>query len=98
MRCGKYNKVGHLTRDCKATISTTSTQRGNQRVLTCFKCERQGHYISDCPKLKDQNHGNKTGNKSGIGEVKGKAYVLGGGDANLDSVEIVIAHLGSFYR
>ncbi|GJR33297.1 reverse transcriptase domain-containing protein [Tanacetum coccineum] len=38
----------------------------NQRVLTCFECERQGHYRSDCPKLKDQNHGNKTGNKSGI--------------------------------
>ncbi|GJW25821.1 putative reverse transcriptase domain-containing protein [Tanacetum coccineum] len=88
MRCGKCNKVGHLTRDCKATISTTSTQRGqvvNQRVLTCFKCGRQGHYISDCPKLKDQNRGNKTGNKSGIGEAKGKPYVLGGGDANLDS-------------
>ncbi|GJY56621.1 putative reverse transcriptase domain-containing protein [Tanacetum coccineum] len=40
---------------------------------------------SDCPKLKDQNCGNKTGNKSRIGEARGKAYVLGGGDANLDS-------------
>ncbi|GJT37430.1 reverse transcriptase domain-containing protein [Tanacetum coccineum] len=28
MRCGKCNKVRHLTRDCKATISTTSTQSG----------------------------------------------------------------------
>nr|GEX09868.1 putative reverse transcriptase domain-containing protein [Tanacetum cinerariifolium] len=36
-------------------------------------------------KLKDQNHGNKTGNKSGVGEARGKAYVLGGGDANPDS-------------
>ncbi|GKA66964.1 hypothetical protein Tco_0766772, partial [Tanacetum coccineum] len=40
------------------------------------------HYRSDCPKLKDQNHGNKTGNKSGIGEARGKAYALGGGDAD----------------
>ncbi|GKE26705.1 hypothetical protein Tco_1442089, partial [Tanacetum coccineum] len=41
----------------------------------------QGHYKSDCPKLKDQN----CGNKSDIGEARGKAYVLGGGDANPDS-------------
>ncbi|GJY57888.1 putative reverse transcriptase domain-containing protein, partial [Tanacetum coccineum] len=57
MRCGKCYKVGHLTQDCKVTISTTSTQRSqvvNQRV-------------------------------NGVGEARGKAYVLGGGDANPDS-------------
>ncbi|GJY65411.1 putative reverse transcriptase domain-containing protein [Tanacetum coccineum] len=88
VRCGKCNKVGHLTRDCKVTISTTSTQRGqvvNQRVVTCYECGGQGHYRSDCPKLKDRNHGNKAGNKNGVGEARGKAYVLGGGDANPDS-------------
>ncbi|GJY57184.1 putative reverse transcriptase domain-containing protein [Tanacetum coccineum] len=61
VRCGKCNKVGHLTWDW------------------------QGHYRSDCPKLKDQNRGNKDGNKNGVGEARGKAYVLGGGDANPDS-------------
>ncbi|GKD39949.1 putative reverse transcriptase domain-containing protein, partial [Tanacetum coccineum] len=42
----------------------------------------QGHYMSDCPNLKDQNLRNKTGNKNGVGEARGKAYVLGGEDAN----------------
>ncbi|GJZ53752.1 putative reverse transcriptase domain-containing protein [Tanacetum coccineum] len=68
--------------------STTSNQRGqvvNQRFLTCFECGRKGHYRSVCPKLKDQNRGNKTGNKNGVGEARGKAYVLGGGDANPNS-------------
>nr|GEV63042.1 hypothetical protein [Tanacetum cinerariifolium] len=40
---------------------------------------------SDCPKLKDQNRGNKARNKNRIGEARGKDYVLGGGDANLHS-------------
>ncbi|GJT60290.1 reverse transcriptase domain-containing protein [Tanacetum coccineum] len=80
VRCGKCKKVGHLTRDCKVADSTTSCQRGhvvNQRVLTCFEYGRQGHYSSDYPKLKDQNHGNKTGNKNCVREARGKAYVLG---------------------
>ncbi|GJR52794.1 reverse transcriptase domain-containing protein [Tanacetum coccineum] len=88
VRCGKCNKVGHLTQDCKVIISTTLTQRGqvvNQRVVTCFEFGRQGHYRSDCPKLKDQNHGNKAGNMNGVGKARGKAYVLGGGEANPDS-------------
>ncbi|GKA33714.1 putative reverse transcriptase domain-containing protein [Tanacetum coccineum] len=88
VRCGKSNKVGHLTQDCKVINPATPTMRGqvvNQRVLTCFECGRQGHYMSDCPKLKDQNYGNKAGNKNSVGKARGKAYVLGGGEANLDS-------------
>ncbi|GJR03243.1 putative reverse transcriptase domain-containing protein [Tanacetum coccineum] len=53
VRCGKCNKIGHLTQDCKVTNFTTPKQRA--------------------------------GNKNGVGEARGKASVLGGGDANPDS-------------
>ncbi|GJX16137.1 putative reverse transcriptase domain-containing protein [Tanacetum coccineum] len=55
----------------------------NQRVPTCFECGRQGHYRNKCPKLKNQNRGNKDGKKTE--EARGKAYVLGGGEANPES-------------
>ncbi|GKD80038.1 putative reverse transcriptase domain-containing protein, partial [Tanacetum coccineum] len=32
-------------------------------AVTWWNCGRQGHYRSDCPKLKNQNCGNKSGNK-----------------------------------
>ncbi|GJU47154.1 putative reverse transcriptase domain-containing protein [Tanacetum coccineum] len=59
----------------------------NGPLPLCNKCnfQAQGHYGSDCLKLKDHNRGNKTRNKSGIGKARGKAYVLGGGDVNPDS-------------
>ncbi|GJW35981.1 putative reverse transcriptase domain-containing protein [Tanacetum coccineum] len=73
----------------------TYTQRFQELTMLCTKMVLEeedrvekfigGHYRSDCPKLKDQNRGNKTGNKSGIGEARGKEYVLGGGDTNPDS-------------
>ncbi|GJZ17215.1 putative reverse transcriptase domain-containing protein [Tanacetum coccineum] len=42
---------------------------------------RDWHYKSDCPKLKNKNHGNATGND----EARGRAYALGGGEANPNS-------------
>ncbi|GKB88744.1 putative reverse transcriptase domain-containing protein, partial [Tanacetum coccineum] len=84
-RCSNCKKVRHMARDCKAAVATTTrgAPEPNQKVGTFYECRRQGHYRSDCPKLKNQIRGNKTGNKTN--EARGKAYVLGGGDANLDS-------------
>ncbi|GKA87904.1 putative reverse transcriptase domain-containing protein [Tanacetum coccineum] len=60
------------------TIPTQGTPGPNQGVVTCFECGAQGHYRKDCPKVKNQNHGNK----ARVPDARGKAYVLGGGDAN----------------
>ncbi|GJV09117.1 putative reverse transcriptase domain-containing protein [Tanacetum coccineum] len=86
VKCGKCSKVGHMARDCMNTVATTATQRAlvvNQRVTTCFECGRQGHYRNECPKLKNQTRRNKAGKKTE--EARGKAYVLGGGEADPDS-------------
>nr|GEX67316.1 RNA-directed DNA polymerase, eukaryota, reverse transcriptase zinc-binding domain protein [Tanacetum cinerariifolium] len=50
------NRVGHLAHDCRSPAATN-----NQRNLTCYECGNQGHYRNDCPKLKNQNHGNQAG-------------------------------------
>ncbi|GJZ05710.1 putative reverse transcriptase domain-containing protein [Tanacetum coccineum] len=111
VKCGKCNKIKHMTRDYMNAVAASTTQRApvvNQRVPTCFECGRQGHYMSECPKLKNQNRRNKSGNKSEIGEARGKAYVLGGGDANPGSnvvtgllghpfnIDLMPVELGSF--
>ncbi|GJZ27433.1 putative reverse transcriptase domain-containing protein [Tanacetum coccineum] len=50
---------------------------------------RPEHYRKDCPKLRTQNQGNKTGNKTrnkiGRNEATAKAYAIGGGGSNPDS-------------
>ncbi|GKE21373.1 hypothetical protein Tco_1432885, partial [Tanacetum coccineum] len=57
---------------------------------TCFECGRPGHFKKHYPKLKNQKHGNRPV----IPEARGKAYTIGGGDANPGSN--VVTELGSF--
>ncbi|GKB21342.1 reverse transcriptase domain-containing protein [Tanacetum coccineum] len=70
-----YNGLLPLCNKCKLHHEGPCTVR-------CGKCNKVGHLTQDC---KDQNHGNKAKNKNRVGEAGGKAYVLGGGDANPDS-------------
>ncbi|GJS85841.1 putative reverse transcriptase domain-containing protein [Tanacetum coccineum] len=57
--------------------------------VVCYECGRPRHYRKDCPKLRNQNRGNKTGNKTrnktGRNEATARAYAIRGGGANPDS-------------
>ncbi|GJR60586.1 putative reverse transcriptase domain-containing protein [Tanacetum coccineum] len=87
VKCGNCKRVGHMTRDFKAAVAATAQRAlvGNQTSITCYECRRQGHYRSECPKLRTQNRKNKIGNKTGNNEVKVIAYAIGGGGANPNS-------------
>ncbi|GKA20676.1 putative reverse transcriptase domain-containing protein [Tanacetum coccineum] len=87
VRCGNCKRVGHMARDCMADVAL-NTQRAlvrNQSGVVCYECGRPGHYRKDCPKLRNQNHRNNTGNKTGNNEATARAYSIRGGGANHDS-------------
>ncbi|GKE53973.1 putative reverse transcriptase domain-containing protein, partial [Tanacetum coccineum] len=55
------------------------TMRKGDILGLCLTAANE-HYMNECPKLKNQNRGNKAGKKTD--EAREKAYMLGGGDAN----------------
>nr|GEU55235.1 hypothetical protein [Tanacetum cinerariifolium] len=57
----------------------SSATTNNQRNLTCYEWN-QGHYKSDCPKLKNQNHENQA---EGAG-AREMVHALGGKETNQD--------------
>nr|GEW32577.1 hypothetical protein [Tanacetum cinerariifolium] len=63
-----------------------------QKIVTCYKCGKQGHYKSGCLKLKNQNRGNQSGNS----EAHVRVYALGGGGAILDS-NVITGKLSRVY-
>nr|GEW25321.1 reverse transcriptase domain-containing protein [Tanacetum cinerariifolium] len=80
VRCHNCRRIGHLVRDCRSVmfVTTQGTPGPTQKVVTRFECGAQGHYRKNCPKVKNQNGGNK----EKVPDARGKAHVLAGGDAN----------------
>ncbi|GKF25837.1 putative reverse transcriptase domain-containing protein, partial [Tanacetum coccineum] len=81
VRCGNCKRVGHRTRDCTTIVAPQRASVRNHPSIVCYKCGRPRHYRKDCPKLRNQNHRNKTGSN----EATTKAYAIGGEGANPDS-------------
>ncbi|GJT39518.1 hypothetical protein Tco_0939383 [Tanacetum coccineum] len=63
---------------CNKRKSLAATN--NQRNLTCYECRNPRNYMSDCPKLKNQNHRNQA---EGTG-ARGLVHALGGGETDQD--------------
>nr|GEY93795.1 hypothetical protein [Tanacetum cinerariifolium] len=82
----KRNNIGHLARDFKGWPAATTNNNNNQRAQGenakgCFECGVQGHYKSDCPKLKNGNQGNRAENRN----VVARAYDVGTAVTNPNS-------------
>nr|GFA84495.1 hypothetical protein [Tanacetum cinerariifolium] len=80
-------RVSHMTRDCMAAV-TPNIQRapvGNQSGIVCYEYGRPRHFRKDCPKLRNKNRRNKTGNQTGGNEATARAYAIRGGGANPNS-------------
>nr|GFB57498.1 hypothetical protein [Tanacetum cinerariifolium] len=65
-------------------------QGANARGITCFECGVQGHYKSDCPKLKNGNQRNRAGNRN----VVAREYAVGTVGTNPNS-NIVMGRLAA---
>nr|GEU60665.1 putative reverse transcriptase domain-containing protein [Tanacetum cinerariifolium] len=91
IRCGNCKKIGHQTRDCRVTVTpnTQGAAVGNQQGIGCYECGRPGHFRKDYPKLRSQNRGNQTRNKTGGNEVTTKPYAIGKGGTNPDSNVVI---------
>nr|GEV61207.1 hypothetical protein [Tanacetum cinerariifolium] len=90
-KCTNYKKIGHWTCDSKVRPAANNNnnpnnknqraQGANARGITCFECGVQGHYKSECPKLKNGNQGNRAGNRNAVA----RAYAVGTTETNPNS-------------
>nr|GEU65536.1 putative reverse transcriptase domain-containing protein [Tanacetum cinerariifolium] len=66
------------TNDNNRNNNNNNNQKGNG----CYKCEAQGHFKRNCPKLKNNNRGYQGGNNN----AQARVYVLGNAGVNPDNV------------
>ncbi|GKD28072.1 putative reverse transcriptase domain-containing protein [Tanacetum coccineum] len=93
MRGERFSRTSPTLQQVTVTPNTQRALVGNQSGIVYYECGRPGHFRKDCPKLRNQNRRNKTGNKNGSktknqtgrNKVTARAYAIRGGGANPDS-------------
>nr|GFB25622.1 hypothetical protein [Tanacetum cinerariifolium] len=83
-KCYKYNRFGHLARDCSCSTNanTTNIEKGigASQTATCYECGNQGHYKRDCSEQKNQNHEKQIKST----KARGVVHAFGGGETKQD--------------
>ncbi|KAI3784118.1 hypothetical protein L1987_43211 [Smallanthus sonchifolius] len=93
-RCQQCGKIGHAAKDCKGELQAKQPFQQPGSIKGCFECGKEGHFRKNCPQLKkggngnhnpnqNNNNGGNNGNNGGNG-AKGRAFVLGSGEACYD--------------
>ncbi|GJZ48849.1 putative reverse transcriptase domain-containing protein [Tanacetum coccineum] len=91
-KCSNCKRVGHLAKDCRSRPANANNNNNNnnnrnnnnnnQKGNGCYECGAQGHFRRNCPKLRNNDHGNQAGND----RAPAKVYVVGNAGANPDNV------------
>nr|GEV41522.1 reverse transcriptase [Tanacetum cinerariifolium] len=85
LKCYKYNKVGHIARDCRGTtnVNTANNHKdnGTGQKPTCYECGSQGHFRKDCLKFRNNNRGTQGVNAT----APAKVYAVCRAGTNPDS-------------
>nr|GFB39002.1 hypothetical protein [Tanacetum cinerariifolium] len=74
----KISTLAECQTENKKRLDNTSKNNQNQQQQPNKR--NQGHYRSNCPELKNQDHGNQAGGT----RVHGIVHALGGGETNQD--------------
>ncbi|GJZ01968.1 putative reverse transcriptase domain-containing protein [Tanacetum coccineum] len=79
-----------MAKDCRsrpanANNNNCNNNNNNQKGNGCYECGAQGHFRRNCPKLRNNNKGNR-GNQAGNNRAPAKVYVVGNAGANPDNV------------